>query len=177
MCLLAFAVGVFGAWIAHPVRHMSDDRRKRVILRGTRPLIVSGAAAIALIVATQLFPGIFQLDANVTPYLERLTPEQRAILDRDPRIIQIIRKAGLDDPELGQLFRPDNTANLRNVVEVQPLLSARPALWPVLLAGGLFLYLWWLATLVLDLAFVWHRYIRRNVAHDRLVEWSKHKQR
>jgi hypothetical protein len=31
--------------------------------------------------------------------------------------------------------------------------------------------------LVLDLAFARHRYIRRNVAHDRLVEWAKHKQR
>jgi len=37
------------------------------------------------------------------------------------------------------------------------------SLWPVLLAGALFLYLWWLAALVFDLTFVWHRYIRMSV--------------
>jgi hypothetical protein len=34
------------------------------------------------------------------------------------------------------------------------------ALWPVLLAGAGFLYLWWLAALLFDLVFVWHHYIR-----------------
>ena len=37
-------------------------------------------------------------------------------------------------------------------------------LWPVLLAGAGFLYLWWLAALLFDLVFVWHRYIRHAVA-------------
>lgn len=45
-------------------------------------------------------------------------------------------------------------------------LQAAPAphgdLWPVLLAGALFLYLWWLVALLFDLVFVWHRYIRRS---------------
>ncbi len=34
------------------------------------------------------------------------------------------------------------------------------SLWPVLIAIAAFLYLWWLATLLFDLVFVWHRYIR-----------------
>jgi len=34
------------------------------------------------------------------------------------------------------------------------------ALWPIILAGAGFLYLWWLAALLFDLIFVWHRYIR-----------------
>lgn len=35
-------------------------------------------------------------------------------------------------------------------------------LWPVFLAGALFVYLWWLVVLLFDLIFVWHRYIRRS---------------
>lgn len=41
-------------------------------------------------------------------------------------------------------------------------------LWPLLMASAAFLYLWWLATLLFDLVFVWHRYIRRSVAHNYL---------
>jgi hypothetical protein len=35
-----------------------------------------------------------------------------------------------------------------------------PPTRPLILAGGAFLYLWWLAILIFDLVFVWHRYIR-----------------
>jgi len=41
-------------------------------------------------------------------------------------------------------------------------------IWPVVLAGALFLYLWWLVALFFDLVFVWHRYIQASVAQDRL---------
>jgi hypothetical protein len=47
------------------------------------------------------------------------------------------------------------------------------ALWPLFLAGAAFLYLWWLATLVFDLVFVWHRYIRRSVAQNYLFALRK----
>ncbi len=40
--------------------------------------------------------------------------------------------------------------------------------WPVFLSGAAFFYLWWLATLLFDLIFVWHRYIRRSTGMDRL---------
>ncbi len=46
--------------------------------------------------------------------------------------------------------------------------SNEPSLWPVLLALGGFLYLWWLAILLFDLVFVWHRYIRHEVANQRM---------
>ena len=36
-------------------------------------------------------------------------------------------------------------------------------LWPVFLAGAVFLYTWWLVALLFDLTFVWHRYIRMSV--------------
>lgn len=37
-------------------------------------------------------------------------------------------------------------------------------LWPVVLAGGMFFYLWWLAILLFDLVFTWHYYIRNSNA-------------
>jgi hypothetical protein len=48
-----------------------------------------------------------------------------------------------------------------------------PDLWPLVLGGLLFLYLWWLATLILDLTIVWHSHVRwsgaivsmRNMTH------------
>ncbi len=40
--------------------------------------------------------------------------------------------------------------------------------WPVFLAGAGFLYLWWLAALIFDLVFVWHRYIRHSALVNRL---------
>jgi hypothetical protein len=41
-------------------------------------------------------------------------------------------------------------------------------LWPVFIATGAFLYLWWLAALIFDLVVVWHYYVRRSVGLDRL---------
>jgi hypothetical protein len=41
--------------------------------------------------------------------------------------------------------------------------GAHGSLWPVFLAGAVFLYLWWLVALLFDLTFVWHRYIRRSL--------------
>jgi hypothetical protein len=34
------------------------------------------------------------------------------------------------------------------------------SLWPVVVGGAFFLYLWWLAVLVFDLSIIWHTYIR-----------------
>jgi hypothetical protein len=53
---------------------------------------------------------------------------------------------------------------IRNSVPNQ---ESKP-LWPVLLALAGFLYLWWLATLLLDLVLIWHGYIRNSLAMDRL---------
>lgn len=41
----------------------------------------------------------------------------------------------------------------------------RGALWPVFVAIFVFLYLWWLSSLLFDLLFVWHRYIQGDAAH------------
>ena len=51
--------------------------------------------------------------------------------------------------------------------------AASQPLWPLLLAGAAFLYLWWLAALLFDLVFVWHRYIRGSALQQRLHRLRK----
>jgi hypothetical protein len=41
--------------------------------------------------------------------------------------------------------------------------EGRP-MWPVVVAAVAFFYLWWLAILLFDLVFVWHRYVRHSMA-------------
>jgi len=161
MCLLALVVGGIGLLVTWRSKNPDEDRRQRWVLRGTRPLILCGAFAVALIVASQLFQARFGLQAE-------LTPEQRAKLTTEEQL-RIVESSGFDDAELVQLFKANKLDNLQ---KVKPLLTARPPVWPVLLAGALFLYLWWLATLVFDLAFVWQRYVRGSVVNDRLRGWA-----
>ena len=40
---------------------------------------------------------------------------------------------------------------------------SHPAIWPVLIGGAMFIYLWWLAALLFDLVFIWQRYIRTSL--------------
>ena len=44
------------------------------------------------------------------------------------------------------------------------------SLWPLLLVSAAFFYLWWLAILVFDLVFVWHRYIRSAASQTYLTK-------
>jgi hypothetical protein len=56
-----------------------------------------------------------------------------------------------------------------------------PDIWPVVLGGLFFLYLWWLATLILDLTIVWHSHVRwsagitamRHMMVPGYAEWAK----
>jgi hypothetical protein len=50
----------------------------------------------------------------------------------------------------------------REDVAHHPLETSTP-FWPVVLSAAAFLYLWWLAIILFDLTFVWHRYIRQGV--------------
>ena len=52
--------------------------------------------------------------------------------------------------------------------------TSQAPVWPVVLAGLAFLYLWWLGILLFDLTFIWHRYIRRSVAVETLLQWRHH---
>lgn len=44
---------------------------------------------------------------------------------------------------------------------------------PVILAGGIFLYLWWLAAIIFDLAFIWHCYIRHDQGRETLKKYCR----
>lgn len=48
--------------------------------------------------------------------------------------------------------------------------AERGPLWRVFAAIAVFLYLWWLAALLFDLLFVWHRYIQKDAAMNFLRE-------
>ncbi len=160
--LVTLAVGFLGFWVTRRGKLDDEDRRQRWILKGMRPLILCGACAVALFVAAQLYPQYLGLDTKLTAEEARaLTKEQR----------EIIIAAGFDRKELDQLFKakPDR---LDRIARVKPFLTTRPPVWPVLLAAAGFLYLWWLATLIFDLAFVWQRYVRRSIANQRLREWG-----
>jgi hypothetical protein len=45
--------------------------------------------------------------------------------------------------------------------------------WPVMLGGLAFVYSWWVGILTFDLAFLWHRYVRNNVAARTLHAWHR----
>lgn len=49
-------------------------------------------------------------------------------------------------------------------------------LWPLALSAAGFLYLWWLAALIFDLVFVWHRYICSNES-TRILKKVRNKRR
>ena len=53
-----------------------------------------------------------------------------------------------------------------------PVRSAK-SFWPLLLGGAVFIYLWWLAALIFDLAFTWHRYVRYAVWQEYLRQARK----
>jgi len=160
--LLALIVAILGFLVTGRAKQDDEDRRQRWFWRGMRPLLVCGALAVAVIVASQLYPQDFGLDTKLTAdEAKALTKEQR----------EIIKAAGFDRQELDQLFKAKSD-RLARIARVKPFLTTPPPVWPVLLAVIAFLYLWWLATLIFDLAFVWQRYIRRSVANQRLREWG-----
>jgi hypothetical protein len=160
--LMALAVGFLGLWATRRGKQGDEDRRQRWLLKGMRPLILCGACAVALIVGSQLVPQDWGLHAKLTADEDKLlTQEQR----------EIINAAGFDRNELDQLFKA-KPVRLDRIARVKPFLTTPPSVWPVLLAAIGFLYLWWLATLIFNLAFVWQRYVRRSVANQRLREWG-----
>ena len=81
--------------------------------------------------------------------------------------------AGIAVVVIAQMFIPDET--LQGVPDdLQQVITVHAPVWPLLLAGAAFLSLWWLATLIFDLVFVWQRYVRNSVALDRLHNWTLH---
>jgi hypothetical protein len=75
-------------------------------------------------------------------------------------------KALAENGKLPSATAPDTGAAAAAVPE------SEVPVWPVLLAGAAFLYLWWLATLLFDLAVVWWHYIRNDSLVERLAATS-----
>lgn len=163
---VAALAGLFGYLVTW--RFADPDRRKRWFLRGTRPLIICGAAALFSIVQMQLSPRGF--DPNLK--LPTEDGRSRTVITNE---MTIIKDARLTRDELFQLVNARGTNWLITLKKVRPVISVNPPVWPVVLAGAAFLYLWWLAILIFDLAFVWHRYVRRSTTNDRLREWNPYK--
>jgi hypothetical protein len=69
-------------------------------------------------------------------------------------------------PVLGVLA----TTGLIATLLIRSVLGTDANIWPVVLAGGAFFYLWWLTAILFDLVFVWQRYVRHSAALVRIGE-------
>lgn len=172
--ILSSLIVSLGGMLATTREKPSGDRRQRRFLRGMRPLLALGMVLVSAIVIAQLVP----------PQTPDLDPRQiRALAEgaQLPRThedqLRLLRAARFDDEELNQLLplTADMSVARRhaeNLIKVEGMLTDRPPVWPVVLHTALFFYLWWLATLLFDLAFVWQRYVRQSVANDRMAQWA-----
>lgn len=64
------------------------------------------------------------------------------------------------------LLVPGGLLSLAIMVQILRQDASETTLWPILLGSALFLYSWWLATLLFDLSVVWHSYVRWSSAMD-----------
>jgi hypothetical protein len=150
-------------------------RKHRWIFQGMRPLLVAGALAVALLIVAQMLPHSALFPAERIELQRNSVFYKRGTL-RPEEPEQWIDRAHLNREDLNMLFYPDAAKPPNylpdHVKDVTDLLRVHPPFWPVLLGGAAFLYLWWLAALIFDLAFIWQRYVRNSVANDRLREWQ-----
>jgi len=140
--------------------NLDASRRTRWFSKRMRPLIVCGAVVIVAVVAFQMLSAPQPLNAK-----------QRTKIHDD------YLKWATSQPALaGQTVDPAaaNAEADKRVSDIENMVRLHPRLWPVVLAGAGFLYLWWLAALIFDLAFVWQVYIRRSLTNNRLHEWRSH---
>ena len=163
--LAVAAVAGMSGYLVMARKVENPDRRKRWLLRGMRPLILCGAVALALIVTLQMLP------RGLGRHLD-LPDQAGGPLTLTEDEVQLVKDARLSPDELIQIIKAQGTNWTKMLSQVQPVLATHPPAWPVVLTGAMFLYLWWLATLLFDLAFVWHRYIRRSTTNNRLQEWN-----
>lgn len=128
-----------------PRKGHAPNRRSRLLLKGMRPLILSGAVVITVLIGFQMV----EQKRNRSP----LNGEQR----------ESARQTFAGTNVLAQLSTnsPIWQAAEKRLQETEKLIKPNPPLWPVVLTGMAFLYLWWLSGLLFDLAFVWQRYVRQ----------------
>jgi hypothetical protein len=162
---------------------------------GMKPLIHTGGLLILVIVASSI--GSRQSQSQVAKHLQEklVDPERNTVIrlfdeaqresnqasrlqeraeqEADPRAKQAKQAEAQKARTRAKKAQEEADAKVSRVAELDrqaDVFSGDGPIWPVVLAGLLFLYLWWLAALLFDLTFVWHRYIRHAVGLDRLKE-------
>jgi hypothetical protein len=141
---------------------LKPNWRRSWIFQGLRPFVILGSLVVFVPLVIQLQPpgkedlGLTAEDKN------RLAPDD----------LKLVRDARFSSNELAQVKAAKGNDWLVTVKKVAPALALDPPVWPVVLASLAFVYLCWLATLIFDLAFIWHRYIRHSVTNDRLRQWN-----
>ncbi len=161
---LAWLAGMFGLTSLAG----KGSKRTRWFWRGMRPMLAVGIFAIAAVLLGRIYGSGAPLTDQENKFIAEHFP------DRPNKIREQIEAARLERVELDQLFfgfKSKAEYHLKQLPNALPLLANRPSLWPVILASVAFLYLWWLSTLIFDLAFVWQRYVRNSVSNDRLRSW------
>jgi len=172
------SAGVIGAWFGFMGGASKDgmaDRREWRVYRGARPLMVAGAVLIIAVIGAQLRQPAQREYLN-TPEWTRLSTEQ----SQDEKKQQELKKQQYQELQLilgahlttNELHSVTNTIRLAQLNAALPALQVNPPIWPLLLAGAAFLYLWWLSLLIFDLGFVWNRYVRRSGLNKRLQKWN-----
>jgi multidrug transporter EmrE-like cation transporter len=151
----ALLVALIGLTVMTPPKKgasYSGGRRTRWFRRGMRPLIACGAVGITLLVLYQMF--------HRPPALSKLEE------------VQMTRRF-INNPELklNDLENEAVRAAHLKAAHIKELVRMKPPIWPVILFGGIFLYLWWFSALLFDLSFVWHHYIREGAGVERLAHW------
>jgi hypothetical protein len=158
--LTALVVAWIGRWGIKEPRAPGEKRRMRWFRKQMRPLLVSGGLVLATLVGYLM-----------THPAEPLSAKERSNIVTEFSVQRHAVKSRTTTPSVSTP-NVDPVAEAR-VKELSELLQAHPPVWPVVLAAAAFMYLWWLAALIFDLAFVWQRYIRRAVMLEKLKEWRK----
>jgi hypothetical protein len=163
----ACAIGVIASYLS-----------RRYPSLGMKPLIyIGGMLIFAVVVSSIASP---QSSSNVARYIEnervdrRLANQVNGCFDKYEKAKKQENdsKKQPRDVKAAEEARRQFERAVARVAELdrQAEVYREGPVWPVVLAGLLFLYLWWLAALLFDLTFAWHRYIRHAVGLDRLKE-------
>ncbi len=160
---------------------------------GLYPLIWLGAAVVFGVVAMRMFDeSAHKKFATARTALADLLPANR-LDEASADLVERYVSSGAEDfndfltTASSSLLREDHYKDdakqvkaTKEKIQVEPPAptakessdagsAARPV-WPVILAGAVFLYMWALAAHVFDLVVVWQHYIRSSAILDRLYE-------
>lgn len=178
--LIALTVATAGL----AVTRRSADRQKRWLFRGMRPLIVAGAIVVVAMVGKELAPvplsevrednmvefteigRATDRTVKITSYRQPGTADERRMLWWDLQALAPF----LEEPAKHMTGDQGPEHRIWRTIAV---IESHPPLWTVGVGTAIGLYLWWLAALLFDLSFVWHRYIRRAGLNLNLGRWSK----